>query len=49
MGFFVGAKLKSKKLEGTEKGLRHVKVRSKADIDEAEFSRLLKKAAALAK
>lgn len=49
LGFFMGAKLKSRKLEGTGKGLRHVKVRSKADIDEVEFSSLLKKAASLSK
>ncbi|MDV3278363.1 MAG: DUF1801 domain-containing protein [Nitrososphaerales archaeon] len=47
LGFFMGAKLKSKKLEGTGKGLRHLKVRSKADMDEKEFGRLLKEAAAL--
>jgi len=46
LGFFMGAKSKSKRLEGTGKGLRHVKLRRKADIDEREFGRLLKEAAA---
>ena len=40
-GFFKGAQLRSKLLEGTGKGLRHIKVRSFEDIDEAEFGRLL--------
>lgn len=46
LGFFMGAKLKSKRLEGTGKGLRHVKLRRKADIDERGLGRLLKEAAA---
>jgi hypothetical protein len=46
-GFFKGAQLKSKFLEGTGKGLRHIKVRSLEGIDEAEFSRLLKDASKL--
>ena len=49
LGFFMGARLKSRRLEGTGKGLRHVKVRSKADVDEREFGRLLKEATALVK
>ncbi len=48
-GFFKGAQLKSKLLEGTGRGLRHIKVRSMKDIDDAEFSRLLKDAANLTK
>lgn len=47
LGFYRGAKLKSKRLEGMGKGLRHVKVRSKSDIYQKEFSRLLKEAASL--
>jgi hypothetical protein len=47
LGFYMGTKLKPKRLEGTGKGLRHVKARSGADIDETEFGRLLKEAAAL--
>ncbi len=48
LGFFQGAKLKSKRLERTGKGLRHIKVRREEDIDEKEFARLLKKAASIA-
>ena len=48
LGFFMGARLKSQRLEGTGKGLRHVKVRTLADIDRGEFARLLKDAAKLA-
>ncbi len=48
LGFFAGAKPDSKLLEGTEKGIRHVKVRKEDDIKEAEFVRLLKEAAKLA-
>lgn len=46
-GFFKGAMLKSDRLEGTGKGLRHIKVRNEEDIDEPEFSRLLKDATKL--
>ena len=46
-GFFMGAKLKSELLEGTGKGLRHIKVKTQEDIDETEFGRLLKDAAKL--
>lgn len=46
-GFFMGAKLRSKLLEGTGKGLRHIKVRTTADIKVPEFRRLLKEAAKL--
>jgi hypothetical protein len=48
LGFFMGSKLKSRRLEGTGKGLRHIKVRSKSDVDEKEFGRLLRRAAAMA-
>lgn len=44
LGFFMGAKLKSKRLEGTGKDLRHIKVSALSDIDETEFARLLKDA-----
>ncbi len=46
-GFFMGAQLKSQRLEGKGKGLRHIKVRSAADIDEKEFARLIRDAARL--
>ncbi|MGO9645439.1 MAG: DUF1801 domain-containing protein [Candidatus Bathyarchaeia archaeon] len=46
-GFFMGARLKSKRLEGTGKGLRHVKIADLDEIDEKEFSRLLHDAAKL--
>ncbi len=49
LGFFQGAKLKSKRLEGTGKGLRHVKVWRREDVDTKEFSRLLKEAAEMAR
>ncbi len=47
LGFFVGAKLNSKLLEGTGKGIRHIKFMSERDVDEAEFTRLLRQAAKL--
>jgi hypothetical protein len=47
LGFFRGAELKSSRLEGSGKGLRHVQVRTTADIDESEFGRLLRDAAKL--
>ena len=49
LGFFLGSKLKSKRLEGTGKGLRHIKVWDKSDVDESEFGRLLRNAARLVK
>lgn len=49
LGFFLGAKLKSKWLEGTGKGLRHIKVKTVEDIDKKEFARLLKEVISLAK
>ena len=48
-GFFMGSKLKSALLEGTGKNLRHIKIRTKEDINKKEFSRLLKDAAKLAR
>lgn len=46
-GFFRGAELKSKLLEGTGKGLRHIKISQLEDIEEAEITRLLKDAVRL--
>lgn len=46
LGFFQGAKMKSPRLEGTGKGLRHIKVRRPEDVDEKEFTRLLVQAGA---
>jgi hypothetical protein len=47
--FFKGAKLHDPKrrLEGTGKGMRHIKVRSRADVDGAYFKKLAKQARAL--
>jgi hypothetical protein len=47
-GLFMGARLKSERLEGTGKGLRHVKVYGTKDVDEKEFARLAGDAAELA-
>jgi len=47
LGFFLGAKLNSRLLEGSGKGLRHIKVRNEGDIKNGEFSKLLKEAAKL--
>jgi len=41
LGFFRGAELQSKLLEGTGKGLRHIKISDKKDIEETEIKRLL--------
>ncbi len=46
-GFFRGAELASQRLEGTGKGLRHIKICRIEDIDEAEIARLLRDAANL--
>jgi|GEM_PF-3295666 hypothetical protein len=46
-GLFIGARLKSKRLEGTGKGLGHVKLYEVRDVDEKEFARLAKEVAAL--
>lgn len=45
--FFSGAKLSSKLLEGTGKGMRHIKIASRDDIKSAEIARLLRAAAKL--
>ena len=47
LGFFEGARLTSQLLEGTGKGMRHVKVRTLKGIKEREIVGLLKKAAKL--
>jgi hypothetical protein len=47
LGFFMGAKLKSKRMEGTGKGLRHIKLYKPADIDGKEFARLISDAVKL--
>jgi hypothetical protein len=47
-GLFMGARLKSERLEGTGKGLRHVKVYETNDVDEKEFARLAGDASELA-
>ncbi|MBI2183351.1 MAG: DUF1801 domain-containing protein [Thaumarchaeota archaeon] len=48
LAFTKGALLNSKLLEGTGKGIRHIKVRTMTDIKEEELTRLLKEAAKLA-
>lgn len=48
LGFFQGARMKSKLLEGTGKGLRHVKVRRLEDIGGREFTRLFREVVELA-
>jgi len=50
LGLLVGSKLDAKLLQGkgTEKDIRHVKIVSMKNMDEAEITRLLKEAAALA-
>ncbi len=42
--FVKGAVLKSKLLEGTGKGLRHIKIKDYASIPQVELKRLLKEA-----
>ncbi len=46
-GFWAGAKLSSKLLEGTGKGIRHIKVWTEADIKELEFAKVIREAAKL--
>jgi hypothetical protein len=46
--FMQGAKLSSNRLEGSGKGMRHIKIAKESDIDPIEFSRLLKEAVAIA-
>lgn len=45
LGFFEGARLRSPLLEGTGKSMRHVTIRSAADIKERELGTLLRSAA----
>jgi hypothetical protein len=49
LGLLAGAKLDDKHLKGTGEGkdIRHVKIVSPKNVDEAEITRLLKEAAAL--
>lgn len=49
LGSFQGVKMKSKRLEGIGKGLRHAKARRLEDINEKELSRLLREVVELAK
>ena len=44
LGFFKGAMMKSPLLEGTGKGLRHIKIRGEKDIKEREFAALVRRA-----
>jgi hypothetical protein len=46
-GFFRGAELTSKSLEGTGKGLRHIRIKNDHSFDEKEILKLLKMAAQL--
>jgi hypothetical protein len=48
-GFFRGAELESKLLEGTGKSLRHIKIRSSNEVGEKELAGLLKRATELEK
>jgi len=47
LGFFLGGKLTSKRLEGAGRGLRHIRGLSESETDERGFSHLLKKAVSL--
>lgn len=49
LGFFMGAKMKPERLEGTGKGLRHVKICELVDIDDKELTRILKEVVSMAK
>jgi hypothetical protein len=46
-GFFRGAELYSPYLEGTGKGLRHIRINDDKSLDEKEIMRLLQEAAKL--
>ena len=46
-GFFRGAELNSPSLEGTGKGLRHIRIKDKKSLNEKEIMRLLQEAAKL--
>jgi hypothetical protein len=48
-GFFRGAELESKLLEGTGKGLRHIKIPNEKDVQAKEIERLLVEARKLDK
>lgn len=41
-GFAQGSKLSYERMEGTGKNMRHIKIRNLDEIDEKEFTRLLK-------
>lgn len=41
--------MKSERLEGTGKGLRHINVRQSRDVDRKGFVRLIKEAVAMAR
>jgi hypothetical protein len=45
LGFWRGAKVDSKLLEGTGKGMRHIKVWRESDINEREFAEVIRQAA----
>jgi hypothetical protein len=47
LGFWQGARLKSSLLEGTGKGIRHIKVWKASDIKEREFASVIEQAAKL--
>lgn len=47
LGFWAGAKMKSKLLEGTGKGMRHIKVWKEGDVKDKEFSEIIREAAKL--
>ena len=47
--FFSGARLSSNLLQGTGKEMRHIKFQSFVEIDEREFTKLLKRAENLAR
>ena len=46
-GFFRGAELDSQSLEGTGKGLRHIRINNEKSLNEEELLRLIKEAAKL--
>jgi hypothetical protein len=48
LNFFSGAKLSSKLLQGTGKGMRHIAIKNTYDIDERRVTWLLKQARNLA-
>jgi hypothetical protein len=49
LGFFRGTELNSKMLEGTGKNMRHIKMRTITDINQAGITMLLEKSAELEK